>query len=467
MKKIIRWFCICAISVVPFFYSSCGSEDTGPTSLCENIGAGSSTGLVIVSGNAQTAAPGATLEPLVVKMTDDSGNPMANEQLQVSTGGSATFTGGAVSQNPTTGTQVSGTLSTGSDGTLSISFTLGTEKGIYSVLVKNQQLNKNVSFCETAATGPDAALLDTVLVGSLPQGINVDTTSNQVFVGNNGNQNGCDFIALTNVQSQNMSVIDGNSYEVTRTIDVGSSPIYPVPNPANRRLYVGQAQIKVLDLADNFNVLASISSVGSVHQGAVDTTNNEVWFNDAINHRAFVVDPNSNDIVGTVTTGTGTSGPHGLALNTATRRVYTPNLDENSVSVINAATRTKITDIAIGASVVGIAVNSTTNKVYVTVPNSQKIVVIDGSNNTVSKTLDLGVRMLELAVDETRNRIYATQQSLPYGVAAIDGSNDTLLGVHPGGLCPWGVAVNSQTNRIYVTNQGNNSVSVYDGAQLP
>lgn len=437
---------LCCLLLLGGCLSGGGAENTPTT-------AGAATTLVKVSGDNQSAAPGSTLtQPLVVKVTDAAGSGVANVSVEFFTESPASFAG-----------KMNETQLTDSSGQASVQYRLGTT-GIYHALARVPLLNNaKVSFAATAS-GADPAFIATVPAGKLPQGIGVDTANNRIYAGNNGNQNGCDFMPLTPAASNTMTAIDGATL-TAQTVTVGSSPIYPVPNPVTGRVYVansGQGTVSVVNGADN-TLIATIANTGPAHQGAVDTANNEIWMNDSSGHRALVISGTDNTIITSVATSQ--LGPHGLGFNPVTGRIYTTNVEGNTVTVIDRATRSKLKDIALPTSALGIAVNSVTNKIYIGTSLYKKIVVINGANDAVSE-INVGRHVLELTVDETNNRIYATSQSLPYSVAVIDGSSDTLLGFYPVGACPWGVAVDPSRNRLYITQQGEDSVRVLDTSKI-
>lgn len=422
--------------------------------------AGPATSVAVVSGNDQTGSPGATLaQPLVVKVSDADGVGVSGVSVDFFTEG----TGGA----GVAGGLLTTTATTGSNGQASVSYKVGSFTGIYNVLARVPSLsNASVSFKATATTGvADPALIATVAVGSLPQGMNLNPTTNQIYVGNNGNKNGCDFALFNNATSTTMTVIDGATNQPT-AVTVGNSPIYPVANASLNRVYVANSatgSVTVLNGANN-QTITETTGVGAVHQPAVDTTNNEVWVNDSSGNKAWVL--NSDGAIQTFVD-TGQLGPHGLAINPGTGRVYTSNVESRTVTVIDAAARTKVTDVTLSADGLGIAVNTVTNRIYVATAIGQKLAVIDGTNNILITEIDVGRHVLEVAVDELRNLVYATSQTMPYSVAVINGVDNTVVGFHPVGLCAWGVAYNPTTDRLYVGNQGDNTVSVLDASQLP
>ena len=110
------------------------------------------------------------------------------------------------------------------------------------------------------------------------------------------------------------------------------------------------------------------------------------------------------------------------------------------------------------------AVNPVTNRIYVT-NNNNTVTIIDGGTYSIINTLHVGsdnsTFKHALVVNSVSNKIYVTNEG-DNTITVIDGATNTNRTVtalkHP-----FAVAVNSVTNRIYVTNN-DNTVTIIDGA---
>ena len=421
--------------------------------------AGPPADFVMVSGDGQTADPGATLpQPLVVQVKDAAGIGVPGVRIRFFTGGEAGFMSG--------GGSVPGfDATTDEQGRASASYRLGFGVGVYGAVAQTEEvLNRARVYFRATATGSQPAFLETIQVGEAPQGVSVDPVSNRIFVGNNGNQVGCDFLPAKHADASTVTVIDASTHQ-TVSVSVGRSPIYAVPYAAHSTLYVatsGDVGLDVLNAA-SFQRLVLHPNAAS-HQPAVHTTRDEVWANNSNGRSVAVVRGDTGALVATVTTPART---HGVAVNPVTDEVLLTNVDPPiGVTVIDAATRSVKETVSLSAAL-GIAVNTTTNRIFVSTSLNNRIFVLDGTTKAIMKEIDVGRHSIELAVDGTRNRIYFASQTIPYSVGVIDGVTNSLLGYHPVGACPWGVAVNPETNRVYVGNQADDSVSVLDASKLP
>jgi YVTN family beta-propeller protein len=153
--------------------------------------------------------------------------------------------------------------------------------------------------------------------------------------------------------------------------------------------------------------------------------------------------------------------PNAIAINSVTNRAYVTNTGSNNVTVIDGATRTVLTTVAVsGSPTAGLAIDETRNRVYVPVAGFLR--VIDGATNTVIASPTIGATPNAVAVNVTTNRIYVADSAGT--VSVIDGATTMPLPSITTGGNPAALAVNAVTNRIYVANAGTNQVNVIEGA---
>ena len=170
-------------------------------------------------------------------------------------------------------------------------------------------------------------------------------------------------------------------------------------------------------------------------------------------------------MLGTINVG---NGPHGVAVTPDGSRVYVTNRDDNTVSVIDAASGAVIgSPIAVGNAPQGLAVSPDGTRVYVCNPDDNTVLVIDTATNAVIGN-PIGVSTANwLAFTPDGTRAYVTQiGSADRSVAVIDTDpasaayNTVIALVLNRGRAVVEVAVNSDGTRAYVTST--DSVSVID-----
>jgi YVTN family beta-propeller protein len=308
-------------------------------------------------------------------------------------------------------------------------------------------------------------VIDTVTVGDIPRGIDVNPATNRVYVANQGDGT--------------VSVIDGTTNTVIATVDVGNSPRGVGVNPATNRVYVtnlDDGTVSVIDGTTN-TVIATVDVGNLPFDIAVNPATDRVYVANQGDGTVSVIDGTTNTVIATVRVGGGFIG--GIDVNPDTNRIYVGMLvsgetDRSVVSVIDGTTNTVIATVDVSSEVssdtdVNVAVNPDTNRVYVAqnVLDSRGIgiiTVIDGTTNTVIATVD-GPESdpVDVAVNPSTNRIYVTN-ALDFGASAgvyvIDGTTNEVIATI-GSFSAGDVAVNPDTNRIYVTH-GENEVSVIE-----
>src|SRR6267378_1992179 len=160
------------------------------------------------------------------------------------------------------------------------------------------------------------------------------------------------FAYITNLGSNNVSVIDTASNSVTATIPVCCGPSGVAVNPAGTRVYV---------------VTALVSIAGS---------------------SVLVIDTASNSVMATIPVGSAPA--NGVAVNPAGTRVYVANFSDNNVSVIDTASNSVTATIPVCCGPSGVAVNPAGTRVYVANAASDSVSVIDTASNSVMATIPVG-----------------------------------------------------------------------------
>jgi YVTN family beta-propeller protein len=162
--------------------------------------------------------------------------------------------------------------------------------------------------------------------------------------------------------------------------------------------------------------------------------------------------------------------PSGIAVNTVTNKIYVPNYQANTVTVIDGVTLSTAT-VDVGSAPGAVAVDSATNKIYVLNENAFQngfVTIIDGATLSTT-TVAVGTDPVALAVNKVTNKIYVVNQSPLQqngSVTIIDGATLSTTAVEVGAT-PFAIAVNEVTNKIYVAVGGYPGfVTVIDGITL-
>ncbi|MFZ4374148.1 MAG: hypothetical protein ACOYO2_13040 [Mycobacterium sp.] len=197
--------------------------------------------------------------------------------------------------------------------------------------------------------------------------------------------------------------------------------------------------------------------------------------------------PVSYRVTGTVTVG---KGPAGVAVDPGTHTVYVANTADDTVSVIDAATRTVVGTIPVSDKPSAIAVDPGTHTVFVRHSGYQSsgngpyrseaanVSVIDGATRTVIATVPVGKGCCSgLTVDPAAHLVYVTNDE-DDTLSVIDGKGPrptyAVIDTVPVGAELTGVAVDPGKNSIYAVTErggtggnsppvGKNLVRVIDG----
>jgi len=157
--------------------------------------------------------------------------------------------------------------------------------------------------------------------GSVPRGVAINPTTNQIYV------------ILSGVNQ--LWIMDGAApWGCLPPVPVGVSPIGVAYNSSNNHIYVANNvsnNVTVID-ASTFNVLNPGLPVGANPVGvAVNPTTNRIYVANAGGNTVSVIDGSTDTVVQTVPVG---STPQGIAANPLSNLVFVANYNDNTISVI-------------------------------------------------------------------------------------------------------------------------------------
>jgi YVTN family beta-propeller protein len=217
-------------------------------------------------------------------------------------------------------------------------------------------------------------------------------------------------------------------------VSVGDNPRGVAVDPERSRVYVanyGSNSVSIIDGATN-NLLRTISGLTTANGLAYDPTQELIWVS---NYELDSLTPiqtaaNPADYVALPAIGVG-NGPWGVAYDPIHNYVYVANSLGNSVSLIDAASRSLVTTLNGSFNQpFHLAANPVTGKVYVANAGHNSVTVINGA--AVSKVVQLwdSGRAYGIAVDETREVIYVAtvQTNRIVALGPLKGQPDQFLG---------------------------------------
>jgi YVTN family beta-propeller protein len=165
-------------------------------------------------------------------------------------------------------------------------------------------------------------------------------------------------------------------------------------------------------------------------------------------------------VTATIEVGT---GPDGVAVDPASHTAYVTNVNDDSVSVIDEATKTVTASITVGGGPLTVAADPTSHIVYVTNGGNGTVSVINEASGTVTAVIPVGHGPDGVAMDPTSKLAYVANGG-DDTVSAISEATGKVTATIPVGADPDGVAVDPASHTAYVANANASSVSVIDEA---
>jgi YVTN family beta-propeller protein len=151
--------------------------------------------------------------------------------------------------------------------------------------------------------------------------------------------------------------------------------------------------------------------------------------------------------------------PFALVHNAINNKIYCANPGSDNVTVIDGATDTVITNIAVGDGPFALVHNIVNNKVYCANNSSGDVTVFDGATDTVITILEVGSDPAFLLYNAINNKVYCVNWG-SWDVTVIDGATNQVIKTIAVGNQPRAMAWNPAQNRMYVSNYWCSSVSV-------
>jgi YVTN family beta-propeller protein len=275
----------------------------------------------------------------------------------------------------------------------------------------------------------------TVTVGGEPSAVAVDPGLGTAYV--------------TNIASNNVSVIDTATNAVTATIPVGTQPREMTVDPTTHTAYVTNAESDTVSVIDEASEKVTATVPVDAPEGvAVDPGEHSVYVADTIDNYVSVIDTVTDRVTQTIPVG---ANPFAIAVDPVTHTAYTANSIGNDVTVINTATNTVTATIGNIDFSLAIAADPATGTVYATEAGSGNVAVIKESTDAVTATIAVGSDPRGIAVDPTSGTVYVS--NLDAGsMSVIDAATNTVTATVTGTNGPFRVAADPAAGTAYVTN---------------
>ncbi len=268
----------------------------------------------------------------------------------------------------------------------------------------------------SVVNGATSAVTKTVMVGSDPESVVVDESTDKVYVANEGDGT--------------VSVIAGATSEVTDTIAISNVPGGPIPgtdalaiDPTSDTIYAAWHDgIAVIDGAtDDVTYPTSIFAMGTGIDDsmAFDPKNHDLYLVDFINNQAVqVIDTSTDETTSPIQVG---DTPVAVAVNTTASLLYAVNCKDgffNGVWVINAANEATDAEIKDGCPE-AVATDPADKTAYVLDADTGELSVIGSTFKLAVPAIGVGEEASAVAVDPDTGVVYVTDRTVSGNLTAL------------------------------------------------
>jgi YVTN family beta-propeller protein len=295
-------------------------------------------------------------------------------------------------------------------------------------------------------------------------------------------------IFVANEGAGTVSVIDAETFKVTRSIAAGAGAHNVQVAPDGKRVWVtnngtpkpaaagmahaGMSAAEHGAMADEGEVWAIDTETDQVvakvvvgkHPAHVVVSADSRWafVTNGGDNTLSVVDTRTLEVVGTIPTG---AFPHGIRLSPDGKQAYVANLKGGTVSVIDTESRQEIAQIPVGKGPAQVGFTSDGRLAFVSLSQEGQVAVIDPVSRKLIRKVRVGNVPIQLyATPDNRFLFVANQgsrKSPGNTVSMIDLSTFSTQRIHTGSGAH-GVVVSHDGLHAYVTNLYANTVSVID-----
>jgi YVTN family beta-propeller protein len=239
-----------------------------------------------------------------------------------------------------------------------------------------------------------------------------------------------------------------------------------LPAPAANSLFVADAT------QQNLGALIAVIPVGDTPSGvAVSPNNKTIYVNNGAHNVAdgsiSVIDAATLSVVATIPD---VGHPLGVAVTPDNRKVYVSNYEFAKVDVVDAASNTIVTSIAMPTpQPYGVVAHPNGRVVYVVDAGDNAVVPIDTATDTAGTPIPIGPNAAGIAISPNGDKLYVAAGIYPFQaqVDVIDTASATMTNeivIAPETESPVGIAVTSDGTKVYACGSAVSNCAVIDTA---
>ncbi len=254
-------------------------------------------------------------------------------------------------------------------------------------------------------------------------------------------------VYVTNEGSGDLSVIDGSTWKVVATWELGTRPRGVAVAKDGRRLFVafngtGEDGVGVLDAASG-KLVNVIRGVSNPEQIALDSSGQWLYVDSADADSRMVIRIGDDQVIRRVARG---ERPRNVVLSPDGKFAYVPKETDSSLSLINTTTNSIIKSVPVpgeNSRPVGVIVRPDGGRVYVLTSRGGRIVAFDGHTLKLLGSAPVGRRPRGMALSPGGRYLYAANGP-SNEVSVVDTTDMTIVATIPVGVRPWGVATSAR-----------------------
>jgi DNA-binding beta-propeller fold protein YncE len=270
-----------------------------------------------------------------------------------------------------------------------------------------------------------------------------------------GRPTGAGVLVVAHMDESRLALIDGTTFQTLGTIETGKDPHEVRVSPDGRSAYVAAGRfITAVDLRSRR--LRAMFDLGSysAHDIRVSRDGRRIWAACARAQAVLELDAETGKILRTYKTDQ--QGSWFVEVTPDERKLYTPNLEGKSVSVIDRATGL-VKVIRFAYPVYGIDISPDGKEVWV---SGRDLAVIDTAADEVTatvKTPEADTGRIRLTSDGKRVVVALLKK-----LAVFDARTRRLISETELGASPKVLTLSGDDRRAFLTNPVDNSISVVD-----
>jgi len=194
-----------------------------------------------------------------------------------------------------------------------------------------------------------------------------------------------------------------------------------------------------------------------------DQRGERAFITNAGDNTVSVVDLATKMVIGVIGTG---RYPHGLRMSPDGREVYIANVQDGTLSVIDAIGLAELTRIPVGNTPVQVGFIPDGSRVYVSLRDENQVAVVDTATRILIATIDVGRNPIQVHATPDGRFVYVANQGTETEpddtVSVIEVATGNVVDTVRTGRGAHGVAVSSDGTFVFVSNILDGTVSVID-----